>query len=134
MTYRYQTRAGHHARSNWGDGPEVSEWGEGDVVWILSTSPAFTRQTRRSRGGTRKQRTSPRIPHAWSEHPELSPRGGKYRVVSVVSIGEGPEWCYRVAPMDGRKTYWDEVSDRLHVIPGLCDYTEGWLLIERRKP
>lgn len=61
-------------------------------------------------------------------------RGGKYRVVQVFSIGEGPDWYYRVSPIVGRATLWGEHSDRLHVIPGECDYTEGWLLIRRATP
>lgn len=115
---RYQHGYGYHATSNWGEGDQVSEWGEGDVVYIPAHCPAFD---------------AGRIPHAWSDHPELSQRGGKYRVVQVFSIGEGPEWYYRVAPIVGRTTMFGENSDRIHVIPGQCDYTDGWLLIERAR-
>jgi hypothetical protein len=70
-----------------------------------------------------------RIPHGWSTHPELWPIPGHYRVVTVFSIATTPAWYYRLSPMHGRTTLWDECSDRLHVLPGHCDYTEGITLV-----
>lgn len=111
----YQYGYGHRATSNWGDGDELSEYAAGDVVRIPASCPAFDR----------------RIPHSWSRNPDQCQPDGLYRVTCVFSIGEGPEWYYRVVPIlpDG-ETAWENTSDRLHVIPGVCDYTEGWELIE----
>lgn len=105
-------------RSRWGDGDLLAPWAEGDVVNIPADSPAFA---------------DGRIPHSWSKHPELSPPG-RYKVVGVYSIGEGDEWQIRVCPMQGRKVLWEESSDRIHMIPGVCNYTEGWTLLKSSDP
>lgn len=104
--------------SNWGSGDVLAPWAEGDVVDIPADSPAFT---------------DGRIPHAWSEHPELSPPG-RYKVVTAFSIGEGDEWYFRVCPMQRNKVLRDEYSDRIHMIPGVCNYTEGWTLVRSSDP
>lgn len=109
----YGHHYGYHAHSNWGTGGDVSDYGEGDVVWVPGTA------------------TEGRIPHSWSRNPHLNAVPGRFRVIAVYSIDEGPSWYYRVAPIVDRKTMWDEVSDRLHVIPGTCDYTKGFRLLRK---
>lgn len=59
---------------------------------------------------------------------------GLHRITSCFSIDEGPSFYYRLSlatVVDGRriKTDWRNVSDRLHVIPGQCDYTLGWVVL-----
>jgi hypothetical protein len=98
-------------------------------VFIPASCPAFHADPE---GDERFRK--PRIPHTWSRHPELCKPDNLYRVVTAFSIGEGPEWYFRVAPIVNGRTQWDEVSDRLHVIPGLYDYTEGWELRRPAKP
>lgn len=116
--HHYQWGYGTRGRSNWGTGDILSRYAEGDVVTIPGGAPAFL---------------DGRIPHAWSEHPELS-QPGHYRVVSVFSIGEEPSFYYRVCPIVGHKTLWDERSDRIHVLVGDCDYTHGWTLVRSADP
>lgn len=70
---------------------------------------------------------------------------GLWRVESVFSIGEDASYYYRVSParlVPGRSalrlelvTEWDEVvSNRVHVIPGHCDYTAGWVRLYQAAP
>ncbi len=111
----YQHRFGFRARSDWGDGDELSELAEGDIVHVPADCPAVTEG---------------RLPHGWSHDPDAWSLPGNCRVVCVFSIGEDAAWYYRVAPMHGRVTVWSEHSDRLHVIPGQCDFTEGFTLVQ----
>jgi hypothetical protein len=116
----YNTNFGHRPKSAWGDGDILSPYAEGDIVFIPATSPAFT-------GG--------RIPHSFSRDKEANPIPGVYRVIAAFSIGEDSSWYFRVCPLipiaKGEKwaTLWTEVSDRLHIIKGQVDYTEGWVLL-----
>lgn len=115
----YQWGYGERPTSNWGDGDLLSPYAEGDVVDVAEDSPAFYDR---------------RIPHAWSKHPEECSRPGRYRVVCVFSIGEGDEWYLRVCPIVDGETIRDNVSDRIHMIPGVCNYAEGWTLVESADP
>lgn len=114
MTDHYQNHYGYRARSNWGQGDLLAPYAEGDIVYIPENALAFK---------------DGRIPHSYSEHPELS-QPGRYRVVTAFSIGEGDEWYFRVCPIVDRKTLWGESSDRLHVIPDHVNYTEDWILVK----
>lgn len=99
---------GFRSRNNWGEGTELAQYTVGDVVYVPPGSAAV-----------------------------LSGRceAGLHRVLSCFSIGEDASWYYRLSPCDiagekGQlriKTDWEVVSDRLHVIPGKCDYTAGWI-------
>lgn len=55
---------------------------------------------------------------------------GFYIVAGVFSIGEGDEWYFRVTndPKGGR------MSDRLHVLPGTCDYMAPFRLVDTADP
>lgn len=107
---------GYRALQGWGEGPVESDYATGDVVWIPPDSPAVT-----------DDRCGP----------------GLNRVISVFSICEGPSFYYRVEPMAVayargyrlRADHTDWVcSDRLHVIPGKCDFTEGWIRLYEAAP
>jgi hypothetical protein len=110
----YQHYYGYRQKSNFGAGDILAPWAEGEIVDIPEGALAFQDK---------------RIPHSWSERPELS-KPGRYRVVTSFSIGEGNDWYFRVVPVVGGKTIWGESSDRLHVIEGKIDYTEDWTLIK----
>lgn len=102
---------GYRAASCWGEGEEMSPYAVGDIVFIDASCPAFA-----------------------DDRIDYPP--GRYRVVSAYSIGEGPEWYFRVFPMEKHRGRWrylpdGGVSDRIHVIPGQCDYTKGWTLVKR---
>lgn len=102
---------GHRAINNWGEGSVRSEYAVGDVVFVPKGCAAVL-----------DKRCQP----------------GLHRIESVFSIGEDASYYYRVCPTEivsGRSKYrlemvtdWDGVvSDRIHVIPGHCDYTAGFI-------
>lgn len=113
----YQSGYGTRPYSNCGVGDIRAPYAEGDVVNIPAGAPAFTHG---------------RIPHGWSPNPGQC-KPGLYRVVSVFSIGEGDDWYLRVCPIIDGETV-DNVSDRIHIIPGDCDWSEGWELVETADP
>lgn len=104
--HRYNFGYGHCPRSNWGEGEQLAVYAEGDVVRIDASCPAFA---------------DGRLDD-W--------RPGLFRVVTVLCCGEEEgAFYYRVVPLGDNRTLWDRCSDRLHVIPGRCDFTVGWTLV-----
>lgn len=105
---------GHRPFSNWGEGAAQAEYVVGDLVYVPEGCAAV-----------RDARCKP----------------GLHRVESCFSIGEDPSFYYRLCPaaVEGSKgqlrvkTNWWECSDRLHVIPGNCDYAAGWILLHREQ-
>jgi len=99
---------GFVAKSNWGEGPTEAQYAVGDVVYV-----------------------APGCASVLSARCEA----GLHRVESCFSIGEDASFYYRLSPTRfvGVKgairilTDWDTCSDRVHVIPGQCDYTAGWV-------
>lgn len=99
---------GFRARSNWGEGNAIAEYVVGDIVYVPPTCAAVL-----------GDRCEP----------------GLHRVESCFSIGEDASWYYRLSPCEiaGRKgqlrvrTDWGSCSDRIHVIPGNCDWTLGFI-------
>lgn len=117
MSEHYQAAYGYCPTNGWGNGNIYAPYAEGDIVEIPESCPAW----------------KDRMPHSRSKKPGLWKQTNLFRVVAAFSIGEKPEWYFRVSPVIKGKTYWDEVSDRLHLIPGQCDYTVGWKVIEAAK-
>lgn len=111
----YNSAFGHRPLSAWGDGDIPSPYAEGDVVFVPDDCAAIL-----------------------SGRLESGP--GVHRVVAAFSIGEGAEWYFRLSPMrpTGRGDRWTTdtawTSDRLHQIPGKCDYTAGWTLLFTSAP
>ncbi len=99
---------GFVATSNWGSGDARAEYAVGDIVYVAPDCPGVT-----------DNRCEP----------------GLHRVESCFSIGEDASFYYRLSPTQivGQKgairilTDWNSCSDRLHVVPGECNYTDGWV-------
>jgi hypothetical protein len=116
----YNCGYGFCPTNDWGAGNVYAPYAEGDIVEIPPECIAW----------------HDRMPHSNSKKPGLWKQTNLFRVISAFSISEKPEWYFRVAPIINGKTVWDEHSDRLHLIPGLVEYTEGWKVIEaaERRP
>jgi hypothetical protein len=103
-----QHRIGTRAVCNWGAGDACSEYVVGDVVYVPEGCAAVL-----------DDRCTP----------------GLHRVESVFSIGEDASFYYRVSPTEvvgyRLRTDWGQVSDRLHVIPGRCDFTAGFIRLSK---
>ena len=104
----YNGHYGFRPKSNWGEGEFDAPFTEGDIVFVPPGNE--------------------RIEYPTSEHCI-------FRMISAFSIAEGPEWYFRVSPMfpTGRGDRWRTdtawISDRLHIIPGTCDWTAGFVKI-----